>query len=59
MKCPTCTMAELVHDTRDIPYSYKGEATLIPAISGDFCPACNESILDAEQFRCVMNIMLG
>lgn len=59
MKCPACAMAELVHDTRDIPYNYKGEATLIPAISGDFCPACDESLLDAEQSRRVMDAMLA
>ncbi len=30
MKCPMCAGAELVHDTRDIPYTYKGESTVIP-----------------------------
>jgi len=29
MKCPICAEAELVHDTRDIPYIYKGESTTI------------------------------
>ena len=33
MKCPTCGAAELVHDTRDTPYTYKGEATVIPAVT--------------------------
>lgn len=58
MKCPTCAAAELVHDTRDIPYIYKGEATLIPAVTGDFCPACDESILAAEESRRTMALML-
>jgi HTH-type transcriptional regulator/antitoxin MqsA len=58
MKCPTCAAAELVHDTRDIPYFYKGEATLIPAVTGDFCPACDESILAVEESRRTMNLML-
>lgn len=49
MKCPLCAAAELVHDTRDLPYTYKGEATLIPAVTGDFCPACGEVILDAGE----------
>lgn len=49
MKCPVCGAAELVHDTRDMPYAYKGEATTIPAVTGDFCPACDEAILDREQ----------
>ena len=52
MKCPSCAAAKLVHDTRDMPYTYKGESTIIPAVSGDFCPACGETILDvAESIR--------
>lgn len=49
MKCPVCGAAELIHDTRDMSYTYKGESTTIPAVSGDFCPACREVILDREQ----------
>jgi len=37
MKCPLCAAAELVHDTRDPPYTYKAETTLIPAVTGYFC----------------------
>lgn len=46
MKCPCCGAAKLIHDTRDLPYTYKGEATVIRAITGDFCPTCNEVLLD-------------
>lgn len=49
MKCPCCGAAELIHDTRDIPYAYKGETTIIPAVTGDFCPTCTEVVLDREQ----------
>ncbi|MEN9865692.1 MAG: hypothetical protein RL748_1282 [Pseudomonadota bacterium] len=49
MKCPVCGAAELLHDTRDVAYTYKGEATTIPAVTGDFCPACAEVILDKEE----------
>ena len=49
MKCPSCGVAELVRDTRDLPYTYKGEATTIPAVSGDFCPACDEAVLEAGE----------
>ncbi len=49
MKCPCCGAAELVHDCRDLPYTYKGEPTLIPALTGDFCPACGEAIFDRDQ----------
>lgn len=52
MKCPSCAVAELVHDTRDMPYTYKNESTVIPAVTGDFCPACGEAVLDvAESMR--------
>lgn len=57
MKCPVCGAAELIHDTRDLPYTYKGETTLIPAVTGDFCPACAESILDAAESERVMREM--
>ena len=59
MKCPSCGAAKLVHDTRDVPYTYKGEATILPQVTGDFCPACGESILDAAESRRTMNLMLG
>jgi HTH-type transcriptional regulator/antitoxin MqsA len=49
MQCPCCGAAELIHDTRDMPYAYKGEDTVIPSVTGDFCPACGEVVLDREQ----------
>ena len=48
MKCPCCGAAELLRDTRDMPYLYKGEITTISAVTGDFCAACAEVILDRE-----------
>lgn len=57
MKCPVCGAAELIHDTRDLPYTYKGETTLILAVTGDFCPACAESVLDAAESNRVMREM--
>ncbi len=47
MRCPICGKAELIHDTRDLPYVFKGEEAILPGIEGDFCPACGEIILDA------------
>ncbi len=57
MKCPVCGAAELIHDTRDLPYTYKGETTVIAAVTGDFCPACAESVLDAAESNRVMREM--
>ncbi len=59
MKCPSCGRANLVHDTRDLPYTYKGETTVLPQVTGDFCSACDESILDAVESRRTMNLMLA
>ncbi len=57
MKCPVCGEAELIRDTRDLPYAYKGESTLFPNVTGDFCPACGESLLDAAESDRVMRLM--
>ena len=57
MKCPVCGVAALRHDTRDLPYPYKGETTVIAAVPGDYCPACTESILDLGESRRVMREM--
>lgn len=57
MRCPICAGADLVHDTRDIPYVYKGESTVLPAVTGEFCPACDEAIFDADESRRVSALM--
>ena len=57
LKCPVCGAAELVHDTRDLPYTYKGETTIIPAVTADFCLACAESITDMVETERVMREM--
>jgi HTH-type transcriptional regulator / antitoxin MqsA len=49
MKCPVCGAAKLIRDTCDVPYTYKGETTTIPSVTGDFCPACSEVLLDRGQ----------
>ncbi len=56
MRCPMCGAAELVHDSRDIPYTYKGETTFLNT-TGDFCPACGESIHDENDSERVMQEM--
>nr|CAD61110.1 hypothetical protein [Cupriavidus oxalaticus] len=59
MRCPVCGAAELVHDTRDLPYTYKGETTAISAVAGDYCPACGESVLGAAESARVSAVMLA
>ena len=58
MKCPSCGAGKLVRDTRDISYTYKGETTAIPAVRGEFCPACGESVLGAAESSRVSAAML-
>ena len=57
MKCPVCGAAHLIHDTRDLPYTYKSESTVIAAVTADFCPACGESITDMSETERVMREM--
>lgn len=58
MRCPICAAGELVHDTCDLPYTYKGEQTSIAGVQGDFCPACGEAILDSAEASRVSKAML-
>ncbi len=55
--CPVCGAKALVHDTRDIAYTYKGESTVIEAVTGDFCDACGESITGMAETERVMQAM--
>lgn len=57
MKCPTCGGAQLIHDTRDVSYIYKGVATTISAVTADFCPACDEYVTDVAETDRVMREM--
>lgn len=58
MKCPSCGAGKLVRDTRDIPYTYKGESTTIGSVRGEFCPACGESVLGGAEAKRVSAAML-
>jgi len=58
MKCPACGAAELIHDTRDLPYTYKGETTVISAVTGDFCPVCGEAVLAMHESARTSELML-
>jgi HTH-type transcriptional regulator/antitoxin MqsA len=49
MNCPACGAAELVRETRDVPFSYKGHTTIITSIRGKFCPACGDSLSGRDE----------
>lgn len=57
MKCPLCGGAELVAQSRDMPYRYKGEATVIPDIFGDYCPTCGEAVLGMDEAQRMSDLM--
>lgn len=58
MKCPVCGGAELVRDTRDVPYTYKGESTTISSATGAFCPACGEAVFEKSEAERISLSML-
>lgn len=57
MLCLTCGGAELVHATRDIPYTYQGETTTIQAVTGEHCDACGEAITGRAEGNRIMQAM--
>jgi HTH-type transcriptional regulator/antitoxin MqsA len=59
MNCITCGGVALQAETRDVPYTYKGETTVIPAVTGEFCGECGETVLDAAVSRKVSGAMLA
>lgn len=56
MICPACGGAELISDERDLPFTYKGESTIINHVVGDYCPACNEVVLTMDEVQRVMEL---
>jgi HTH-type transcriptional regulator/antitoxin MqsA len=57
MQCPICGDAELIYGTHDIPHIYKGETIVIQDVTGDFCPACGETILELAEANRVSKLM--
>jgi HTH-type transcriptional regulator/antitoxin MqsA len=57
MECPNCDNQELILQTTDIHYSYRGEYTLIKNVTGEFCPSCEEMVLEHEEAQRVSDTM--
>ncbi|MEY4642275.1 MAG: hypothetical protein RLZZ227_2269 [Pseudomonadota bacterium] len=57
-KCPACGKGPLKRGKRNLAHTYKGRKTVIPAVSAEFCKACGEAILDAEESARVSAAML-
>lgn len=59
MKCPACGAAELAHDTRDLTLDHGNGTVVVPEVTGAFCPACGEAVLEADQAQRVSAVLLA
>jgi HTH-type transcriptional regulator/antitoxin MqsA len=59
MRCPSCSAAELRHETRALPYTYNGVRTSVRGVTGAFCLACGEGVLDAPESARVSREMVA
>ncbi|MBZ0185886.1 MAG: type II toxin-antitoxin system MqsA family antitoxin [Candidatus Obscuribacterales bacterium] len=57
MKCVSCGKTDMVLDTCNIEHTYKGRTMTIPA-TGEFCPACGESLHDDKESSRLNELML-
>jgi len=47
--CAACgANNSLVLESRDLPFEYRGQVTIISAVHGQFCTACGEGFSDPE-----------
>lgn len=51
MKCVSCGASKMVHEVRDVTYTYKGKNTTIADVGGLYCKRCNESLHTEEESR--------
>ena len=59
MKCPVCASADLVPDTRDLPYTYQGQSAVLRAVRGAFCPACGEGVFKRAEANRISAALLA
>jgi HTH-type transcriptional regulator/antitoxin MqsA len=48
-ECLNCAQGYLRHAVKNVPYGYKGRATVVPKISGWHCPHCHEVEFDSGE----------
>ena len=59
MQCPFCGEGSLVHQTKDMPYTYEGKSTVIPNVTGDFCGACGECVFTDKESKRIGDAILA
>jgi len=48
----------MIHQVRDVTYTYKGQSTTIHSVGGDYCSACGESIHNEDESDYLSSEML-
>ena len=48
-ECLNCAHGYLRHAVKNVPYEYKGHATVVPKIAGWHCPHCHEVEFDSGE----------
>lgn len=48
-ECLNCGQGNLRHAVKDVPYEYKGRATVVPKVAGWHCPHCHEVEFDSGE----------
>ena len=48
-ECVNCGQGILRHAVKDVPYEYKGHATVVPKVAGWHCPHCKEVEFDSGE----------
>lgn len=46
MQCPSCGWKSMKQEKRDLPFRYKGRSIVVRGVGGEFCPKCDEAVLD-------------
>lgn len=49
MHCPECGSKNTIKDYRDIPFTYKGQSTVVKAVGADWCLDCGEGVIFKEE----------
>ncbi|WP_386698300.1 type II TA system antitoxin MqsA family protein [Lonepinella sp. MS14436] len=58
MKCIECNTGEYIQDVRDMSYTYKGQKTVIPRVSGKYCGHCDSVLVDPIDAQRVSETMI-
>ncbi|NEY30492.1 type II toxin-antitoxin system MqsA family antitoxin [Escherichia coli] len=58
MHCPECGSKNTIKDYRDIPFTYKGQSTVVKAVGADWCLDCGEGVIFKEESLRIDSILM-